>query len=132
MNASSRRRARFLASGLMLMAIFSSIGPSGHGAVTTNPAVQHNALTLTVNPDRSVGVSWMTASSLGSLMQNVSTFFTPGYSIHSYSNFSQQSNAEVQTSKVQHQLPPQGIKFFNSIRITPPQPHPTRQLSLPT
>jgi hypothetical protein len=105
----------------MLLAIFSSIGPSGHSAVITNPAVQHNALTLTVNPDRSVGVSWITASSLGSLTQNVSTFFTPGYSIHSSSNFSQQSNAVVQTSKVQYQLPPQGINFFNSISLTATQ-----------
>src|SRR6266849_994279 len=114
----------------MLLAIFSSIGPSGDSAVTTNPAVQHNALTLTVNPDRSVGVSWITASSLGSLTQNVSTFFTPGYSIHSSSNFSQQSNAVVQTSKVQYQLPPQGINFFNSISLTATQTGLTSQGSL--
>jgi hypothetical protein len=114
----------------MLLAIFSSIGPSGHSAVTTNPAVQQNALTLTVNPDRSVGVSWITASSLGSLTQNVSTFFTPGYSIHSSSNFSQQSNAVVQTSKVQYQLPPQGINFFNSISLTATQTGVTSQGSL--
>jgi len=114
----------------MMLAIFSSIGPSGHSAVTTNPAVQHDALTLTVNPDRSVGVSWITASSLGSLTQNVSTFFTPGYSIHSSSNFSQQSNAVVQTSKVQYQLPPQGINFFNSISLTATQTGLTSQGSL--
>jgi len=114
----------------MLLAIFSSIGPSGHSAVTTNPAVQHDALTLTVNPDRSVGVSWITASSLGSLTQNVSTFFTPGYSIRSSSNFSQQSNAVVQTSKVQYQLPPQGINFFNSISLTATQTGLTSQGSL--
>ena len=112
------------------MVIFFSIGPSGHSAVTTNPAVQHNALTLTVNPDRSVGVSWITSSSLGSLTQNVSTFFTPGYSIHSSSNFSQQSNAVVQTSKVQYQLPPQGINFFNSISLTATQTGLTSQGSL--
>jgi len=114
----------------MLVALLSSVGPSGHGAVTTNLSVQHDALSLTVNPDRSVGVSWTTASSLGSLTQNVSTFFTPGYSIHSSSNFSQQSNAVVQTSKVQYQLPPQAINFFNSISLTATQTGLTSQGSL--
>src|SRR5260370_39352822 len=91
--------ARFLASGLMFLAMFSSIGYPGHGAVSLNVPVQHDALALTVNPDRSVGVSWTTTSSLGSLTQNVSSLFTPGYAIHSSSNFSQQSSSVVQTSK---------------------------------
>ena len=121
MNTSRRNLAHVLGSGLILLALFSSIGPSGHSAVTTNPAVQHNALTLTANPDRSVGISWTTTSSLGSLAQNVTSVFTPGYTIHSSSNFSQQSNAVVQTSKVQYQLPPQAINFFNSISLTATQ-----------
>ncbi|HWY28583.1 MAG TPA: hypothetical protein VNW25_04925, partial [Candidatus Sulfotelmatobacter sp.] len=113
--------ARFLASGLMLLAMFSSTGYPGHGAVSLNVPVQHDALALTVNPDRSVGVSWTTTSSLGSLTQNVSNLFTPGYAIHSSSNFSQQSSSVVQTSKVQYQLPTPAVSVFNSISLTATQ-----------
>src|SRR5467141_3956100 len=118
LNASSRHMARFLASGLVLFALFSSFAPSGHSAVSLNLPVQHDALALTVNPDRSVGVSWTTTSSLGSLTQNVSSLFTPGYAIHSSSNFSQQSSSVVQTSKVQYQLPTPAVSIFNSISLT--------------
>jgi len=121
---------RVLALGLLLLAVFSLIGPSGHSVVSPNPSVQHNALTLTVNPDRSVGVFWTTTSSLGALAQNVSTVLPPGYSIHSSSNFSQQSNAVVQTSKIQYQLPPSGVNFFNSISLTATQTGLTSQGSL--
>ena len=107
--------------GLILLALFSSLGPSGHGTTSPSPSVQHNALALTVNPDRSVGVSWSTTTSLGSLTQNVSSLFTPGYMIHSSSNFSQQSNAVVQTSKVQYQLPPPAVSIINSISLTATQ-----------
>src|SRR2546429_9981642 len=100
----------------MLLALFSALGPSGHGAVSL--PVEHNALALTVNPDRSVGVSWTTTSSLGSLTQNVSSLFTPGYAIHSSSSFSQQSSAVVQTSTIQYQLPPAPVNVFNSISLT--------------
>ncbi len=113
--------ARFLASGLILFALFSSLAPSGHSAVSLNLPVQHDALALTVNPDRSVGVSWATTSSLGSLTQNVSSLFTPGYAIHSSSNFSQQSNSVIQTSRVQYQLPPPAVSVFNSISLTATQ-----------
>ena len=113
--------ARFLASGLMLLAMLSSVGMPGHGAVSLNLPVQHDALALTVNPDRSVGVSWTTLSSLGSLTQNVSSLFTPGYAIHSSSNFSQQSSSVVQTSKIQYQLPPPAVSVFNSISLTATQ-----------
>jgi len=113
--------ARFLALGLMFFAMFSSIGYPGHGAVSLNVPVQHDALALTVNPDRSVGVSWTTTSSLGSLTQNVSSLFTPGYAIHSSSNFSQQSSSVVQTSKVQYQLPTPAVSVFNSISLTATQ-----------
>jgi hypothetical protein len=110
--------ARFLASGLILLALFSSIGSFGHGSVSLNLPVKHDALALTINPDRSVGVSWTTTSSLGSVTQNVSRFFTAGYVIHSSSNFSQQSNAVVQTSVTQYQLPPPAVGIFNSISLT--------------
>ena len=100
------------------MALFSSLGPSGHSATSPSPSVQHNALALTVNPDRSVGVSWSTTTSLGSLAQNVSSLFTPGYVIHSSSNFSQQSNAVVQTSRIQYQLPPPAVRVLRSINLT--------------
>ncbi len=128
LNASKNDAARLFASCLMLLALLSALGPSGHGAVSL--PTQHDALSLTVNPDRSVGVSWTTTSSLSSLTQNVSTFFTPGYSIHSSSNFSQQSNAVVQTSKIQYQLPPSGVNILNSISLTATQTGLTSQGSL--
>ena len=102
----------------MLLALFSSLGSFGYGAGSLSLPVEHNALALTVNPDRSVGVSWTTTSSLGSLTQNVSSLFTPGYAIHSSSSFSQQSSAVVQTSTIQYQLPPVPVNVFNSISLT--------------
>ena len=116
MNVSKRGNVRLLASGLLLLAVFSSIGSFGHAAVSL--PVQHDSLALTVNPDRSVGVAWNTISSLGTLTQNVSSHFTPGYAIHSSSSFSQQSNAVVQTSTIQYQLPPAPVNVFNSISLT--------------
>src|SRR2546425_1518062 len=119
MSVSRRDTARFLASGLMLSALFSSIGSFGHAAVSL--PVQHDSLALTVNPDRSVGVAWNTTSSLGALAQNVSSYFTPGYAIHSSSKFVQQSSAVVQTSTIQYQLPPPAVNIFNSISLTATQ-----------
>lgn len=105
----------------MLLALFSSVAPSGHSAVSLNVPVRQDALALTVNPDRSVGVSWTTTSSLGGLTQNVSSLFTPGYAIHSSSNFSQQSSSVVQNSRVQYQLPAPAVSIFNSISLTATQ-----------
>jgi len=102
----------------MLLALFSSLGSFGYGAGSLSLPVQHDALALTVNPDKSVGVSWTTTSPLGSLTQNVSSLFTPGYAIHSSSSFSQQSSAVVQTSTIQYQLPPVPVNVFNSISLT--------------
>ena len=121
MNASRRDAVRFLVSVLMLLALVSSVAPSGHSAVSPNIPVKQDALALTVNPDRSVGVSWTTTSSLGSLTQNVSSLFTPGYAIHSSSNFSEQSSSVVQTTKVQYQLPAPAVSIFNSISLTATQ-----------
>src|SRR5438093_13039612 len=121
MDVSKRGNARLLASGLLLLAVFSSIGSFGHGASSISLPVQQNALTLTVNPDRIVGVAWNTTSSLGALTQNVSSLFPPGYAIHSSSSFSQQSNAVVQTSTTQYQLPPLAVSIFNSISLTATQ-----------
>ena len=101
------------------MALFSSLGPSGHGAVSL--PVSHNALALMVNPDRSVGVSWTTTSSLGTLTQNVSSLFTPGYAIHSSSNFTKQSSAVVQTTTIQYQLPAPSIGIFKTISLSDTQ-----------
>src|SRR5438132_13171325 len=102
----------------MLLALFSSLGSFGYGAGSLSLPVQHNALALTVNPDKSVGVAWNTISSLGTLTQNVNSPFTSGYAIHSSSSFSQQSNAVVQTSTIQYQLPPAPVNVFNSISLT--------------
>ena len=103
----------------MLFALFSALGPSGHGAVSL--PVQHNALALTVNPDKSVGVSWTTTSFLGTITQNVSSLFTPGYAIHSSSNFTQQSSAVLQTTRIQYQLPPPSVGVFKSISLNDTQ-----------
>lgn len=83
--------------------------------------VKHDALALTVNPDKSVGVSWTTTSSLGALTQNVSSLFTPGYGIHSSSNFTKQSSAVVQTTTIQYQLPPPSVGVFKSISLSDTQ-----------
>lgn len=120
MSVPRRAIPRSLASGLILLVLF-SLAPSGHSAGSLNLPVQHDALALTVNPDRSVGVTWSTTTFLGSLTQNVSSLFTPGYMIHSSSNFSQQSNAVVQTSRVQYQLPPPAVSILNSISLTATQ-----------
>src|SRR2546426_7139948 len=119
MNVSKRGTARLLASGLLLLAVFSSIGSFGHAAVSL--PVQHDSLALTVKPDKSVGVGWNTTSFLGTITQNVSSLFTPGYAIHSSSSFSQQSNAVVQTSTVQYQLPPPAVSILNSISLAATQ-----------
>src|SRR5256712_9904001 len=118
MNVSRRDAARFLASGLMLLALFTSIGSFGHGQTSLSLPVQHDSLALTVNPDRSVGVAWNSTSSLGTLTQNVSSLFPPGYAIPSSSSFSHQSSAVVQTSTIQYQLPPPAVSIFNSISLT--------------
>ena len=121
MNVSKRDTARFLASGLMFLAMFSSIGSFGHGQTSLSLPVQHDSLALTVKPDKSVGVGWNTTSFLGTITQNVSSLFTPGYTIHSSSSFSQQSNAVVQTSTVQYQLPPPAVSILNSISLAATQ-----------
>src|SRR5205809_1258674 len=118
MNVSRRDTARFLASGLMLLALFSSISLFGHGQTSLSLPVQLDSLALTVKPDGSVGVVWNTTSSLGTLTQNVSSLFTPGYAIHSSSSFSQQSSAVVQTSTIQYQLPPVPVSVVNTISPT--------------
>src|SRR5947209_16104381 len=122
MNVSKRDTARFLGSGLMLLALLSSIGSFGHGQTSLSLPVQYDSLALTVNPDRSVGVAWNTTSSLGTLTQNVSSYFTPGYAIHSSSKLLlQQSSAVVQTSTIQYQLPTPPVNIFNSISLTATQ-----------
>jgi hypothetical protein len=48
MKVSKRDATRLLASGLLLLALFSSIGSFGHAAVSL--PVQHDSLALTVKP----------------------------------------------------------------------------------
>ena len=112
------------------MALFSSTGSFGHGVASLSLPVQHDSLALTVDPDRTVGVAWNMTWSLGTLTQNVSSLFTPGYAIHSSSSFSQQSSKVVQTSTVQYQLPPPAAAIFNSISLTATRTGLTSQGSL--
>src|SRR6266571_3730799 len=115
LNVSRRDTARFLASGLVLLALFSSIGSFGHGQTSLTLPVQHDSLALTVNPDRSVGVAWNTTSTFPLVPSSLST---SGYSIHSSSSFSQQSSDVLQTTTIQYQLPTPAVSIFNSISLT--------------
>src|SRR2546427_252551 len=121
MNVSKRGSARFLASSLMLLVLFSSIGSTGHGAGSLSLPALHDSLALTVNPNKSVGVAWNTTTSLGTLTQNVSSLFTSGYAIHSSSSFQQQSSDVLQTTTIQYQLPTPAVSIFKSISLTATQ-----------
>src|SRR5438094_7089368 len=121
MNVSRRDTARFLASGLMPLALFSSISLFGHGQTSLSLPIELDSLAVSVQPDGSGGVVWNTTSSLRTLTQNVSSLFTPGYAIHSSSSFSQQSSSVVQTSTIQYQLPPPAVSIFDSISLTATQ-----------
>ena len=68
-----------------------------------------------------MGVSLTTTSSLGALTQNVSSLFTPGYAIHSSSNFTKQSSAVIQTTAITYQLPPPSVSIFKSISLSDTQ-----------
>jgi hypothetical protein len=78
----------------------------GHAATSPSTAIQNDSLLFTVNPDRSVGIGWNTTT-FSPILQNASMVFPPGYAIQSSSSFSQQSNAVVETTNVQYQLPTQ-------------------------
>src|SRR5438093_5594715 len=121
MNVSKRGSAIFLASSLMLLVLFSSIGSVGHGASSLSLPALHDSLALTVNPNKSVGVAWNTTTSLGTLTQNVSSLFTSGYAIHSSSSFQQQSSDVLQTTTIQYQLPTPAVSIFKSISLTATQ-----------
>src|SRR2546428_3393866 len=121
MNVSKRGSARFLASSLMLLVLFSSIGSTGHGAGSLSLPALHDSLALTVNPNKSVGVAWNTTTSLGTLTQNVSSLFTSGYAVHSSSSFQQQSSDVLQTTTIQYQLPTPAVSIFKSISLTATQ-----------
>ncbi len=121
MNVSKRGSAIFLASSLMLLVLFSSIGSTGHGAGSLSLPALHDSLALTVNPNKSVGVAWNTTTSLGTLTQNVSSLFTSGYAIHSSSSFQQQSSDVLQTTTIQYQLPTPAVSIFKSISLTATQ-----------
>ena len=121
MNVPKRGTARPLASGLLLLAVFSSIGSVGHGASSLSLPALHDSLALTVNPNKSVGVAWNTTTSLGTLTQNVSSLFTSDYAIHSSSSFQQQSSDVLQTTTIQYQLPTPALSIFKSISLTAAQ-----------
>src|SRR5438128_8299917 len=121
MNVSKRGSAIFLASSLMLLVLFSSIGSIGDGAVSPSLPALHDSLALTVNPNKSVGVAWNTTTSLGTLTQNVSSLFTSDYAIHSSSSFQQQSSDVLQTTTIQYQLPTPALSIFKSISLTAAQ-----------
>src|SRR5437773_11710654 len=103
-SASARVRARYVTVGLVLLALFSTISPLGHGQTLPSTAVQHNSLLFTINPDKSVGIGWNTTT-FSPVLQNASMLFPPGYVIQSSSSFSQQASSVVETTNVHYQLP---------------------------
>ena len=132
MNVSSLGSAKFLASSLLLLALFSFTSPLGRGQVSPTGPFQQDSLALTVNPDTSVGVGWNTTSTIPAVAipQNVSTLFPSGYKVHSSSSFSQKSSSVVQTTTVQYQLPTPSVNIVNSISLTASQTGLTGQGSL--
>ncbi len=108
----SRERAPLLTLSLISLAVLSSISLPGNGQVLpSTPSLKQNSLAFTVQPDRSVKVGWNTTATLPSsgIPQNVTGPFPPGYAIHSTSRFTQQTNAVVQTTTTQYQLPIQAV-----------------------
>jgi len=99
-------RAHHVTAGILLFALASMIGPMGHGASLSATTAQHDSLLFTVNPDRNVGIGWNTSTSFP-INQSISSLFLPGQGIQSSTTFTQQSNAVVETTNVQYQLPAQ-------------------------
>jgi hypothetical protein len=94
----------------------------GHGASLPATTAQHDSLLFTVNPNRSVGIGWNTSTSFP-INQSISSLFSPGQGIQSSTTFTQQSNAVVETTDVQYQLPSQiytqiPYSFIDSISLS--------------
>jgi len=100
--------------GLVLLALFSTISPLGHGQTLPSTAVQHDSLLFTVSPDKSVGIGWNTTT-FSPVLQNASMIFPPGYVIQSSSSFSQQASSVVETTTVHYQLPQRLNQNLSSI-----------------
>jgi len=80
------------------------VSPPGHGA--TSSTAHQDSLLFTVNPNKSVAIGWNTTTSFP-INQSISSLFSPGETIQSSTQFTQQSNAVVETTNVQYQFPPQ-------------------------
>jgi len=113
-SSSARVRARYVTVGLVLLALFSTISPLGHGQTLPSTAVQHDSLLFTVSPDKSVGIGWNTTT-FSPVLQNASMIFPPGYVIQSSSSFSQQASSVVETTTVHYQLPQRLNQNLSSI-----------------
>jgi len=105
--------ARYFAAGLLLLTLFSTISLQGHGATTLSIS-QSNSLKFTVNPDRSVVIGW-NSNTTTPFKVNTTGLLGSSYSVHSSSNFTQTTNAVVQTSITSYQLPSSLAAFVNSI-----------------
>ncbi len=136
LNVWNRTSIRLVPLTLFLLVLISSTSFPGNGQAVQSLGLQENSLSFTIQPDRSIGVSWNTTSNLASTMaQNASSLFQAGYAIHSSSSFSQQPGAVVQTSTVQYQLPQQlvvqtPLSNVNSISLTSTRNGSTSQASL--
>lgn len=116
-------RARYLTVFFLLVALFSTISPIGHGAVTPSASVQHDSLTFTVNPDTSVGINWNTTT-YSLALKNQSSAFPAGSPIHYSSSFTPQSNGLVETTSFTYNVPAQAyisdplLSNVNSLNLT--------------
>jgi len=126
-------RVRYATAGLLLLAILSTMSPSGHAATLPLSSVQSDSLNFTINPDQTVGINW-NSTTYSSILQNQSAAFPPGDAIHSSSSFSKQSSGIVETTSFQYTMPQQtisaGLFAINSLNLTASQTGSTEQGSV--
>lgn len=116
----SKRRAKVAFVSVVFLFLISIANPLGHaqgmlgGSNLTSS--QQSSLLFTVNPDKSVGVSMNSSSSLP--VSGVTGLLTSGYKVHSSSNFTQLANAVVENSTIRYQLPAVLSTYVSSITLS--------------
>ncbi|HEX4920482.1 MAG TPA: hypothetical protein VFV92_07055, partial [Candidatus Bathyarchaeia archaeon] len=119
MNSRRFFHARYFAAGLLLLTLMSTVSLQGHGA-TPLSVNQSNSLRFTINPDRSVDIGW-NSNTKAPFKVNSTGLLGGSYNVHSSSNFTQQTNAVVQTTVTDYQLPPTLAALVNSISLNATQ-----------
>jgi hypothetical protein len=116
---------RYVTAALVLLVLASTTSPLGHGATLPPASDQQDSLLFTVNPDRSVRIGWNTTT-FATVLRNASMLFPAGYAIQSSTYFVEQTNAVVERTSLQYQLPPQvytqiPYSLVNSVNLTATQ-----------